>query len=249
MNYREQFLSNLPDEPLKKTIGKIIVLFLFGFILSLILLFISFFVFKINLFSGENKSFLILLILQDLPFIILAILLFYRKISLKNIFSQLLINTSNKSIKMLLIFLLLDFLVAFILNFVTFGINTSPEKLKWLETYINSSPNTINLSYLILLLTSFLSFTVIAFCEEFIFRFTIYRYLRKHGFILAIISTSILFGILHGNTGFVSTFVFGIIVAIYYEYSNNFFGSVLLHILSNQFIVFYSYFLVYNLIR
>lgn len=78
-----------------------------------------------------------------------------------------------------------------------------------------------------------------AFMEEFIFRFTIFRFLRKKGFLLAVILSSFLFSLLHlySPVSFFSSFIFGALMALYYEYSNSIIKTTILHTLHNTIIV------------
>lgn len=85
-----------------------------------------------------------------------------------------------------------------------------------------------------------------AFMEEFIFRFTIFRFLRRKGFLFAVILSSFLFSLLHLYTpiSFISSFVFGILIATYYEYSNSFIKTTIIHTLHNTLIVGLTFALV-----
>lgn len=82
-----------------------------------------------------------------------------------------------------------------------------------------------------------------AFMEEFIFRLTIFRFLRRKGFLFAVLLSSLLFALmhLHGTISFISSLVFGILMAIYYEYSNSLIKTTILHTLHNTFIVGITY--------
>lgn len=82
-----------------------------------------------------------------------------------------------------------------------------------------------------------------AFMEEFIFRFTIFRFLRRKGFLFAVLLSSLLFALMHlyGTISFISSFVFGILMAVYYEYSNSLIKTIILHTLHNTLIVGITY--------
>ena len=84
-------------------------------------------------------------------------------------------------------------------------------------------------------LITFVDVVVIApVLEEFIFRGIILNRLgRRIPIILAILLSSLLFGFLHGTSGFVSAFIFGVCACIVYLKTQNIFASISIHFLNN----------------
>lgn len=74
-----------------------------------------------------------------------------------------------------------------------------------------------------------------AFCEEFLFRGLILSNLMPYGKGLAIIISSVLFGLMHGNFyQFLYTTVAGIILGVIYVMTDSIWCSVLLHMINNS---------------
>lgn len=243
----QDFLSNLPDLPLKKVIIYILILLIIGFCLSLISITIALILTKVSLLKGSNFDFSIGILAQDLPIAILAFILFY-KLNIKKVSLQL--NPKRVSRSPLLFFgaIFFIFIIGLIMNLATFATNKDPNSWKFLLNYVNKGVDKITPSYIYLYLTSFIAMLILGIFEEFIFRFTIYRFLRKHGIFLALILSSILFSLIHGNVN-ISIIIFSIIISLYYEYSNNFLGVVLIHVINNQLMVFYVNYLTYLILR
>lgn len=76
---------------------------------------------------------------------------------------------------------------------------------------------------------------IIPVAEELFFRGVLYKWLRhRFGLLIGSIVSSIIFGIVHGNTIVASTaFVLGIILALAYEYSGSLWSSILMHAINN----------------
>ena len=85
------------------------------------------------------------------------------------------------------------------------------------------------------LLVYFLSLCIITpFLEEFVFRGVIFTSLRPYGKAYAVLGSSLLFGLVHGNISqFVYATVFGIMLAIVREKTGNLKSVILLHFLNN----------------
>ena len=70
--------------------------------------------------------------------------------------------------------------------------------------------------------------------EEFIFRGIILnRFNKRLPLIIAIILSSLIFGFMHGSTGLISAFIFGVCMCIVYIKTQNIFVSISIHFLNN----------------
>lgn len=78
-----------------------------------------------------------------------------------------------------------------------------------------------------------------AFAEELLFRGVIYTNLRPYGRVLAILVSSVAFGLMHQNVGqFFYTTIAGIVMALAYEATGSIWTSVFIHMFNNLFAVF-----------
>lgn len=235
------FLNSLPDETRRKSLLKILFVGLSGFPLLLIPAVFIIISTKYKFINSNDWIFFLLITAQDMPVFILTLLVFYRKkmiISLK----QILQAVSNRSAFLICGVLLVNLIIGTIFSLFRFNLTE-------IKHYINSVNDEITINYFYQLFRSFCFYAIIAFFEEFIFRFTIFRYLRKHGLILALILSSLLFGIVHGSDRLLLSFLFGVVIALYYEYTNYFIGTVIIHALYNLLIGYYSYYLAYLILR
>jgi len=68
-------------------------------------------------------------------------------------------------------------------------------------------------------------------CEELLFRSFLYTILKKHtGFIFAVVSSALLFSVIHGSVkAAIPLFVIGIILAVAYELSGSVWTNILIH--------------------
>lgn len=100
-----------------------------------------------------------------------------------------------------------------------------------IETPVSNSP--------IEILVCFISTAVVpAFTEEFVFRGVILSNLRKYGDAFAVLASSLLFGLMHGN--FVQipfAFVIGLVLGFATVYTNSIFPAMAIHFLNNGFSV------------
>lgn len=100
-----------------------------------------------------------------------------------------------------------------------------------IETPVSNSP--------IEILVYFVSTAVVpAFTEEFVFRGVILSNLRKYGDAFAVLASSLLFGLMHGN--FVQipfAFVIGLALGFATVYTNSIFPAMAIHFLNNGFSV------------
>lgn len=77
-----------------------------------------------------------------------------------------------------------------------------------------------------------------AIVEEIIFRFIVFRYLRRHGIVFAAVASSILFGMMHLNIlQMVFAALMGLITCYVYEKTGKLRYPILLHLLNNSFAV------------
>jgi membrane protease YdiL (CAAX protease family) len=86
------------------------------------------------------------------------------------------------------------------------------------------------------LLMLFLAGFAAPFGEELLFRGVLYTMFRERWAIwISVISTSLLFGIIHGNVAVGLTgFLLGIIAALVYEYSKSLWTAILVHAINNS---------------
>lgn len=236
---RQLFLEELPRESIRKVFLKILLVVLFFLVLSIITYLIQ------ATFMPEENLFAILSFIH--PFFILTLVLFYRG-RIKEMVSQLFPKIANKSVRLILGILMIELLLGTISGLISFTLLRTPERWDWLEKYVHSGLNEISFEYLQITFLSFVYFLFIAFTEEFVFRFTTYRFLRRRSLLLALLVSSILFTTIHGVFN-LNYFIFAIIIALYYEYTNFFVGSVFIHAVHNLFIVFFSRFLTYIILR
>ena len=100
-----------------------------------------------------------------------------------------------------------------------------------IETPVSNSPVEI--------LVYFVSTAVVpAFTEEFVFRGVILSNFRKYGDAFAVLASSLLFGLMHGN--FVQipfAFVIGLVLGFTTVYTNSIFPAMAIHFLNNSFSV------------
>lgn len=244
LNPHAAFLEALPKVGFKSNLKKLLVVFIVGIFLSLVSVIIITVGFKIEEQKQSNLEYLILFSAQHIPLFLTTLFLFYKGTPKKNVLSQLKSKITNKSVLLIGLVLLINLLlgIALILYAFTYGGRTDTASYQWLAQYINAGESKITLEYLMKITTSLFIFIGIAFIEEFIFRFTLFRFFRSKGLVIALLISSGLFAFFHGNA-FLDAFIFGVIIALYYEYTNNFFGAVIIHTFTNQFIVFYSYYL------
>lgn len=194
----------------------------------------------------KSTSFVVSKLVQDVAIFGSLLVLFYRR-SFKKILTQLLHANSNKSYipsVITLLILLAITTTVFIFLYLWFGYDDTQSKV--LQEYYNQD---ITIEYLKGSFFVFLFYLVGAFFEEFIFRFIMFRHLRRHGLLLALLISSVLFSLMHGNIGIPFSFVFGVAIALHYEITNNFFRSVAIHALHNYLSVYYASYIAYLLFK
>lgn len=243
--YRKAFLDNLPNVDAKGVIVKAILGVIIGISVSILptLGILSLESFK-NLSSSNN--FVISKLIQDVTLLTIFLLLFYKG-SYKKIRNQLSQVNANKSYVVSIGILILLFLITTsIFVFLTRNINLDPSQVGEIENFYSQN---ITLNYLWKSLLGIFFLTIVAFFEEFIFRFTIYRHLRKKSILLALVFSSLLFSLAHGNIAIPFSFIFGIIIALHYEFTNNFTRTFVIHALHNYLNVYYAPYVAYMLLR
>lgn len=236
---RDYFIAHLPVVTMRVVVFKLITTIIAGLILSIV--FVTFGAFLIEQTGLSNQhSYSLMIILQDLGILIVTLVVFYRNKNI-NIFP-----TNPKRTNKLRKHLLLGniiFVVLFTLITQTISlVHNYSDTISSLQKYINMGEDRITINYLFNYLIGFITLIFIAFTEEFIFRHTFFRFLRKHGLILSILFSSILFHIIHGQIFHIG-FVYGIILCLYYEYTNDFKGIVITHTINNfllSFVPFYA---------
>lgn len=243
----KDFLDNIPNISTKSLFAKIVSLSFFGFLFSVVSV-IATLVISQSSPQGSNLERLGLIMSQNLPFFIITVMIFYSKDS-KKLWSNLSSDVAVKSPKLILAVLAFFLIEGLITNYVQFGILFTSDKFEFLKSIVSQGEDKITMSYLVILFQSIMLFLVVAFFEEFIFRFTIFRHLRRKGILVALIVSSILFTFAHGSYSALSIFIFGIVISLYYEYTNYFWGTVFIHLIYNQFILYYSYYLVYLMLK
>lgn len=77
-----------------------------------------------------------------------------------------------------------------------------------------------------------------AFAEEVLFRGVLYTNLRPYGKTFAVLTSAVMFSLMHQNVGqLFYTFVAGVVMAMIYEASGSIWGSILLHMFNNLYAV------------
>ncbi len=243
--YSEAFLANLPARAnVIKTLFKSVAGLALGIGLSFLL--------NITLLSSslstvyESKIFTIGTVTQNILLLLFFVLLFYSK-SYKNIKGQLFQKYSNKSYIVTISVILLLFIITtavFILS--NNGLKLDENQLAEVAKYYDQP---ITITYLFSSFFGLFFYLITAFFEEFIFRFTIYRFLRRSGLVLALAISSLLFALVHGGTSVPFSFIFGIFAALHYEQTNSFTRTVVIHALHNYLNIYYASYLAYILLK
>ncbi|OGE25309.1 hypothetical protein A3H85_02460 [Candidatus Daviesbacteria bacterium RIFCSPLOWO2_02_FULL_40_8] len=167
-------------------------------------------------------------IIEHLFYITLIAILFY-KFELGKLLRQLFPHKVNKSLTLFFTTLALILIIPFVIRLIG-GLQIHPALN---EATPNQVIEKLFNPLALLLLSGFLF--IRAFIEEFIFRFVIFRFLRRKGLLISVIISTLLFSLLHqfGFVASINTFIFGALIALYYEYSNSFLKTVFLHLLNN----------------
>ena len=121
--------------------------------------------------------------------------------------------------------------------------------LKWMELpqYANEGVwermLSVESSWQTLLVSALMLIIVVPIYEEFVFRYVLYRHLRRHiGIALATIISTLFFTVLHLSFDvakeiniivFLNIFALGVALALIFEYSKNIWSAILLHVLNN----------------
>lgn len=83
--------------------------------------------------------------------------------------------------------------------------------------------------------------------EELIYRDFILKRLRRYGEVFAIVISSLLFGLIHGNISqFISSFLLGIVLGYVYIITNSVKTTIFLHLVNNAYVTIYNELLFRN---
>lgn len=190
-----------------------------------------------NLYNGysgmEPVAYFLLLGLSSLIFCVFPALI-YTKIK-KNPLSNVL--AFNKvSFKTLVALVFAGLCVCMYANFITQGLSMSLEFFFDLKNNLPSVSTNLSFREIVLFAVSYS--LVPCLTEEFTFRGVLLGTLRKYGDGFAILTTALLFGILHGN--FVQipfAFIVGMVLGFVVCYTNSMLPAIIIHFLNNFFSV------------
>lgn len=190
-----------------------------------------------NLYNGysgmEPTAYFILLGLSSLIFCVFPALI-YTKIK-KNPLSNVLAFKKVKS-KTVIALVFAGLCVCMYANFVTQGLSMSLEFFFDVKNNLQSVGTDLTINELILFIISYS--LVPCLTEEFTFRGVLLGTLRKYGDGFAIVTTAILFGMLHGN--FVQipfAFIVGLVLGFVVCYTNSMLPAIIIHFFNNFFSV------------
>lgn len=245
IKYRQDFINNLPAAPFKKTLLKSIFVLVVGIILSFILTIALLSFDFIKNFVPEHVTGKFV---QDFSIAALVLVFFFRS-SISKLKGKLFPKATYKSYLATLFTLLFLFLITlaiFISLTIISQANRSEAQLKEIESFYSQK---MDFGYLLQSFSGLLFLLIGAFFEEFIFRFTIFRFLRKKGLVMSLVISSLLFSLVHGNMAIPFSFLAGLIFALHYEYTNNFTRTFIIHALHNYFNVYYASYVTYLFIK
>ena len=243
--FRQEFISSLPSASFKASLLKSIVVLVIGTVLSIVL---SVLLFSLDALKDLMSEFAISKLVQDLVISALIIIVFFRS-TMPKTKGLLLPKVRYKSYAASLFTLFTLFLivsVAFISLAISSQTNLSETQLEEIKNFYSQK---MDFNYLIKSAQGLLFLLIGAFFEEFVFRFTIFRYLRRRGFLLSLVASSLLFSLVHTTTGIPFAFIAGLIFAIHYEYTNNLVTTSIVHAFHNYFNVYYASYVAYLFIR
>jgi len=170
-----------------------------------------------------------------IPTIIFSILLKIKGKSIKKI-----INLNFKKEK-LWFYIFISFFVKILAGFIATAVDRILELFYIKSTMPNFDYGSTSLSIFL----SFIKITIVAaIAEEFVFRGAILNLLKPYGEKFAILASSLLFGLLHGN---VDQFIFAFLMGLYFAYvackTESIIPSVIMHFLNNA---LSSFFVIYK---
>lgn len=237
---RESFLFLLPNETLKKVATSTILLFLIGFIVSLVFVIIGVVIIETAKLTTK-LSFPLMVFLQDTGFLVVTLLLFYRGSLVKIVPRSKEVKISNKlRLYLVIADVMFVLLFTFGVSIVSFALDRSGT-LSWFRMLINLGEDKVTVSYSLNYALTVVTILFIAFSEELVFRHTLFRFFRRHGLVLSIFVSSVLFHIVHGQIIHIG-FIYGMILCLYYEYTNDFKGLVLTHTIHNLLLTFVPFY-------
>lgn len=179
-----------------------------------------------------------MMIANTLPFVLLL------KSSKINI--QALFNTSQISIKLIMAGAVVCLGLNFILSIGTNAFLILLEQLFQIQPHVpDFTPQTMGMIEFI----PFFIFTCVVapLTEEFIFRGALLAPLRKYGDLFAIVVTSILFSLVHGNLGQIpGALIIGLVLGFVTVKSGSIIPAIIIHFINNGFAVLQSYAIAFD---
>jgi len=242
---RKEFLMALPQLSLQKIILKIIFAIILVF--SFIALYIGI-TEMVGFKTGSLREPYTNRIMEDYVFlvagVVLTYLVFYKR-SIRNLLGSLFPKKANRSLKLFIFVLIIDLLI--VLFFAIFDIKNwdqrilNENKVKIISE-MGSKRGQLLINSLLISLILFAN----AAAEEFIFRFTLYRFLRKYGFLLAVFISSLFFFSIHYFTlrSIIQHLLFGALMCFYYEYSNSILRTTIIHTFHNLILIKIVYLII-----
>lgn len=242
-NNRRAFLNSLPSDSERIPLVKIIGVLLLGIILSFV--FVIAFSPVIQRVHPNFQQFAGVTI-QDFPIISLFIWMYYRYRKSHNSIVANLSPAKRHNTRLITIFsYLLMFGVTFFVFYLMMRTSNEPINYTDVSSFYEAE---INTRYVMMSLLGLVFYFMLAFFEEFVFRFVIFRNLRAKGLVYAVVISSLIFAIAHMNIGLPFSFLAGVIFALHYEYTNSLLATAALHALHNYLSFFYASYLVIKLL-
>lgn len=237
---RSKFLESLKVMKIQFSFFKLVGVLVIGYVLGIVMAGLM------GILTSHIKipgfQLLIATLAQNLPVLLLLYLFLYKKDK-----SDLLVLLFPKKQKSSIFISTITYFALFIFTFIglyIFYLNAGNKNdLAGMFEY------QLDNTYLLTSMLGLVTYLILAFMEELIFRFTIFRYLRKRGLVVALLASSLLFAVVHMNVGIPFALVAGIIFALHYEYSNSIIATTVVHAIHNYATFYYSSYLIYLLTK
>lgn len=184
---------------------------------------------------GITFAILISIIITDIDetwmyVLIVAYILFRTRHHFSGLKEDLIHFTDKLPFKTIILLTITNIIFALATNYITDYLLTLYPNLEFLPGN-ESVPAGLTIAYLMYIFSGAI---VAPISEEFIFRGVLLNRLnRLFPMIIAIISSSILFGLMHGFSGLIHAFVFGVCMSVVYLKTQNIFASISIHFLNN----------------
>lgn len=226
----EEFQKNLPI----KKFTNLFLGFVWVFIIVILSVTLYFFLYDIQkLIFTKEQEFIVDGIINGILVIILAPILFYN--SPKQLITQLTSLDAPLILRHSFILCTASFLMGFIAILITLSLN--PNEVKSIMNPPQNYTTPIFNNYLLDLIMFALFCAIVSLSEEILYRGGVFRALRvKFKPIIALIISSLIFSAIHGFqsiTQTIITFIFGFIIAFYFEYKNNLLVPIIVHFVNN----------------